>query len=83
MLAAASDREVFVPNGDKQRKKSTVIAHALAIELMHYGIKSGPAILERISRHRRSVAQSLAVSILKLYTIGDLNPPLFEGFQKE
>lgn len=81
MLAGVSNREIFVPDGDKARKASTRIANALALELLRYGIALDANIVQRITRHKRTRAQSIADGILKLYTIGDLNPPLFQHWE--
>ena len=81
MIASISNRELFVPEGDKVRKKSTRIANALAIELLHYGLKLDKKIIARISSHKRPEAQRLSNRILKMYTIGEVNPPLFPGWE--
>lgn len=77
MVATISNRELFIPDGDKQRKKSTKLANALAIELLHYGIDVDANIVSRISRHPQNAAADICDRILKMYTIGEVNPPLF------
>ena len=82
MVATVSNRQLFIPDGDKQRPKSVRIANALAIELLHYGIKPDEEIIARIARHKRPAAEKLCHSILKMFTIGELNPPLFDQWEK-
>jgi stress response protein SCP2 len=82
MVATISNRELFVPDGDRQRPKSTRLAHALLIELLHYGIQPDEEIVNRISRHRQTSAHDICDRILKMYTIGDLNPPLFQQWEE-
>ena len=81
MVAVVSNRELFIAAGDKQRKKSTRLANALAVELLNYGIAPDQEIVERISHHKRKSAQAICNNILAMYTIGDLNPPLFSGWE--
>ena len=81
MVASISNRQLFVPDGDKQRKKSLRLANGLATELLHYGIKPDEEIVSRISRHKRPVAEKICQRILKMFTIGELNPPLFQQWE--
>ena len=39
MVAVVSNRELFIAAGDKQRKKSTRLANALAVELLNSALK--------------------------------------------
>ena len=82
MVAAVSNRQLFIPDGDKQRTKSVRVANALAIELLRYGIKPDDEIIDRISRHKRPAAEKICRGILKMFTIGELNPPLFDQWEK-
>ena len=80
-VAVVSNRELFVVNGDKFRKKSARLANAMALELLNYGIVPDQRIVDRISCHKRKSAKSICDEILKMFTIGDINPPLFSGWE--
>jgi hypothetical protein len=81
MFATVSNRELFVADGDKRRTKSTKLANALVVELMRYGIVPDEEMVARIARQKRESARATCEAILKLYTIGELNPPLFKDWE--
>lgn len=80
-VATISNREIFVPAGTKVRKKSTRLANAMAIELMNYGIEVSYDVVKRISCLKKAEAHDVCDQILAMYTIGDVNPPLFPGWE--
>lgn len=82
MVATVSNRQLFIPDGDRQRPQSVRLANALAIELLRYGVKPDEEIIARISRHKRRNAEEICQTILKMFTIGELNPPLFEQWEQ-
>ena len=81
MLATVSNREIFISDGEKISTKSTKVANAMAIELMRHGIKPDEKLLDRIACHDVESARSICARILKMYTIGELNPPLFDQWE--
>lgn len=76
-----SKYSLFIPNGDKARSKSIVVANAVATELHHYGIEIDKAIVDRISNHKPAKARQFAETILKAFTVGEVNPPLFKDWE--
>lgn len=74
--------KLFIPRGDKLRKKSTIIANALAIELLNYGLNLDQEIINRLITHTPTQTRKYADSILKAYTAGNLTPPLFPEWEK-
>ena len=82
-MVKIANKCVYVPRGgEKARKKSIRVANTMAAELMNYGIVPDAEILERISTHKKADAKKLADGILKGYTIGDVNPPLFRNWEE-
>ncbi len=62
-------------------KNSVIVANAMAVELLNYGIMTDKAILDRIAHYEPGKARETAYEILKSFTIGDVNPPLFDGWE--
>lgn len=80
-VAEVSNRKIAVADGDKLRKKSVAIANAMALEMANYGYAVDEEIVRRISRHKRRAAAQLSGDILKTYTLGELNRPLFDDWE--
>lgn len=76
-----SNHTYFISNGDKWRKKSQAIANAMAIELVNYGVYTSPELINRIATNKKKVALDMCSEILKDYTVGKLNKPLFENWE--
>ena len=72
----------YIPQGDKLRKKSMAMANAMATELLHYGVDVDPNLIMRIASNKKETAFALCKDILKDYTVGKLNPPLFDEWEK-
>lgn len=88
MLSKVSNRELYVPTPSvsdfvksKYDNKGWKYANAMCIELMKYGVKPTNKLLKRIALHSESDAKKICSDILKMYTIGELNPPLFSGWE--
>lgn len=71
----------YIPQGDKVRTKSAQIANAMALELAAYGINVETDLLARIASNKKQIAKEFCVQILKDYSVGDLNPPLFDNWE--
>lgn len=76
-----ANNKVYVPSGGKVRRKSLVVANAMAVELLNYGVVPSTELILRIASHSRSKAKEYANEILKQHTIGDVNPPLFKNWE--
>lgn len=72
----------YIPQGDKIRTKSLEMANAMAIELAAYGIQVETDLIARIASNKKKIAKEFCVQILKDYSVGDLNPPLFDNWEK-
>lgn len=82
MIATISERELYVPDGQAFHESSVKMANALAIELLNYGILCDEAIVDRLARQPPESAGRICQSILRMYTIGDVNPPLFREWEE-
>lgn len=81
-VAIISKGTVNIPTGTKKRSKgSTKLANAMALELLNYGILADRDLLDRIATHKKSGAREICNSILKMHTIGNINPPLFPQWE--
>jgi hypothetical protein len=72
----------YIPQGDKIRTKSLEMANAMAIELAAYGIEVETDLIVRIASNKKKIAKEFCVQILKDYSVGKLNPPLFDNWEK-
>jgi len=72
-------RQVYVPAGTAN--EGLYYANALSVELANYGIKIEDDLFARISSHDEVTSQKYCASILKTYTLGQLNQPLFNGWE--
>ena len=77
-----SKYKIFIPKGDKPRKKSIAVANALAIELHNYGIWIDPEITNRLFCQTPGLAKKFSKQILTAFTIGEVNPPLFKQWEE-
>lgn len=82
MIATISERELYVPDGHAFHESSVKMSNALAIELLNYGILCDEAIVNRLCRQTPEAATRICHSILKMYTIGDVNTPLFDQWER-
>lgn len=80
-LSTITSRELFIPTGTKERKRSRRAANAMAIELLNYGIVPDQDLLDRIATQKVADARAYCEKILEMFTIGDLNPPLFPDWE--
>lgn len=80
-VATVSKREITIPVGSKRRRGSTKLANALAVELLNYGIVPDQELLDRIASHKKNDARGFCDEILKMFTIGDINRPLFPDWE--
>lgn len=80
-VATVSDKKIFVRSGDKRRKSSTRLANAMALELLNYGIVPEKKLVRRIGKLPKEEAREVCEQILALYTIGQINPPLFSDWE--
>ena len=76
-----SNHKYFIGSGDKHRNKSRAIANAMVIELLPYGVEVDSLLLDRISCNKKKVAMEFCTNVLKDYTIGTLNRPLFNNWE--
>ena len=60
---------------------SLAFGNAMATELGCYGILPEPALVQRISLQAPNVARKMCNDILKEYTVGKLNKPLFTNWE--
>jgi len=81
-VSTVTDREIHIPAGHKIRKGSVKLANALLLELLNYGIVPEEALLRRIHTLPKQKAAEVCREILKMYTIGDVNPPLFPNWEQ-
>ena len=81
-LATTGLREFYVPTGDKLRKGSLRAANAMAIELLNYGIRVDDDLLSRIAHQKKKTARSICDQIVRSFTLGNLNPPLFNNWEQ-
>lgn len=73
---------LYIPEvSGESKKKSIIVANAMMIELLNYGILVDSEIISRISRLKPKKAKKFAYAVLKSFTIGDVNPPLFNGWE--
>lgn len=72
----------YIPQGDKIRTKSLEMANAMAIELAAYGINVEADLIVRIASNKKKIAKEFCVQILKDYSVGKLNPALFDNWEK-
>ncbi len=80
-VATIADRTFHIPVGTHRRTGSTKLANAMALELLNYGIVPSQRLLDSIATHKKDKARELCNDILKMYTIGDVNPPLFPDWE--
>lgn len=81
-VAIVSKGDINIPvSGQPRRLGSTLIVNSMALELLNYGIVPEQRLLDRMATHTEARAHALCVDILKMHTIGDLNPPLFAGWE--
>ncbi len=82
-IARIGNRQLYIPPSDRfhTEGRSLRIANAMALELLNYGIHPSADLVHRIATHEEDTAQKYADQILESYTIGDLNPPLFENWE--
>lgn len=76
-----ANHKYYIPSGDKFRNKSMIIANAMAIELLNYGVKVSKELLMQIATNKKKVAREFCANVLNDYTVGKLNPPLFKGWE--
>lgn len=71
----------YLPSGTRN-KKATAYANALAIELIPYGISLSDNLFNRIASSREEIAAEFCQDVLKEYTVGKLNKPLFKNWEQ-
>ncbi len=76
-----ANHKYFIPAGDKLRSKSIAIANAMSIELLQYGVNVSSDLFNAIATNKKKVAKSFCANILKDYTVGKLNRPLFKNWE--
>ncbi len=77
-----SKYKIYIPLVDHSiRKKSINIANAMALELMAYGVVADKVIIDRLSRLKFKDAADKTNEILTHFTVGELNKPLFVGWE--
>lgn len=75
-------QKVYVPDTNKKvNKKSFGFSNFLFVEMANYGYSVSEEILNRISKLKPKAAKKVVNSILKEYTVGELNKPLFDGWE--
>lgn len=76
-----SSDKYFILSNDNFNKDSMAIANAMAMELLPYGINVSRDLLREISHTTEDVAFKFCNSIVKDYTVGKLNRPLFTNWE--
>jgi stress response protein SCP2 len=71
----------LLASAGETHKNSVIVANAMMVELLNYGIMTDKAILDRIAHYEPGKARETAYEILKSFTIGDVNPPLFDEWE--
>jgi len=77
-----SDNKYYIAEGKLGFDLSYATANAMVLELAAYNIKVEKSLINRISTLDIHTAKSFCNSILKDYTVGKLNPPLFQDWEK-
>ena len=71
----------YVNYGSFINSYSVTIANAMAVELAHYGFIVSTQLLNAIYKLQPKNAMDVCAEILKDYTVGKLNPPLFKNWE--
>ena len=71
----------YITRNTKFDVKALAIANAMALELLNYAIVVDSDLIKNVSYNNESVAKEFCNQILKDYTVGKLNPPLFSGWE--
>lgn len=75
--------KVYVPNSDREIKNSSLaISNVLFLELANYGLELDSELFLRIAKQKKSKARAFSEEILSEYTMGQLNKPLFDGWEE-
>lgn len=78
MIVKISKDKFYLPKGSHTKYSDSIkAANAMAVELMQYGTIVDSEILDRLATFRPNKAKELANGLLKKYTLGKLNKPLF------
>jgi stress response protein SCP2 len=77
-----SKYSLYIPEETNEvNKDSVVVANAMMVELLNYGILVDVGIVQRLMRFQPEEAKHTAYEIMKEFTIGNVNPPLFDGWE--
>lgn len=77
-----SKYKLFIPESKNDLTTESIsIANGVMVELMHYGISPDIKIIERLMHMSPENSREVAEAILKKYSIGDVNPPLFPDWE--
>lgn len=77
-----SNHSYYIQPGNQFNHESMAIANAMAIELINYGYCVSPDLLSAIASTDKTVAMQFCSDVLKDYTVGELNPPLFNNWEQ-
>ena len=82
-VATVAKQQLFVAAGQAEPTDESIsAANAVSIELLNYGYDLDPDISRRISEHQPEAAREIADKIMAMFTLGDLNPPLFRNWEE-
>ena len=70
------------PNNTESKNKSVMWANLMVAELANYGYSIENEAYDRLTRHKKKIAKRIVKEILKEYTVGELNRPLFPDWEK-
>lgn len=80
-MKISNDQYFIFANQDDFNPKSMAIANAMAIELMNYYVYTTRDLLHEISYTDSNTAMQFCSNVLKDYTVGKLNRPLFPNWE--
>lgn len=71
----------FIPNASSDSMPSLSIANALFTELLAYGYEMDSVLFTRLAKSDEETARNFSQDLLKDYTIGKLNKPIFNNWE--
>jgi hypothetical protein len=77
-----AENTYYIPKGTASSVKSKGIANAMAAELLNYGVVVDTYLMNRISSQPEKAALDFSKEIVKEYSVGALNAPLFPEWEK-
>lgn len=76
-----SNGNYFIGSGKAFNKSAMSVANAMQLELLDYGVHVSQNLVDRIANNDTNTSLDFCTNILKDYTVGKLNPPLFPNWE--